>query len=153
VQKYKICSFETASLAEDISPELSPRLDVAAATAGCGTKRGAKRSRQAPEGRKNVAHGASRGGRNSSKTLQAPEGRKNLSLWRFCIATPCVIQGKMVPRRYNLVVISFAPYGAGVAWGRLSHGLRHGLRSSARFAGWVDMRSISSRRCWKAIVN
>jgi hypothetical protein len=35
--------------------------------------------------------------------------------------------------------------------GRFSHGLRRGLRSSARFAGWLDMRSIYALRLMDGI--
>jgi hypothetical protein len=39
-----------------------------------------------------------------------------------------------------MVVISFAPKGAwGGVGGRFPHGLRHGLRSYARFTGWMGM--------------
>ena len=47
-----------------------------------------------------------------------------------------LISAALHDERYILVVISFAPDGARVGGGgRFPHGLRHGLRSFARFTG------------------
>ena len=82
----------------------------------------------------------------SSNVARAPEGRKNPSLRRSYNATPSRQTEENAITPLPPGVDFFRPlWGSGGVEGRFPHGWRHGLRSSARFAGWQDARSLENQ--------
>lgn len=78
----------------------------------------------------------------SSKIARKPRRGERTELCRDFTSPPgFALSGKIASEGFHLVVISFAPTGLGGGGGRFPHGLRHGLRSYAGFAGFGEIRA------------